>query len=173
MDITCELVEKGKGVDAVITELERMCKKALYVGIPQENSSSRGGITNAEIAFIMTFGSPVNNVPARPFLEPAINQASTRQRIAQYLQQAVTAAATGKGNPDAMIESAGIIAENAVKKYIDSGNHTPNAPITINGGWMINKVSHKPFKVKGKGSNHPLIDTGSLRSSITHVIRES
>ena len=42
--------------------------------------------------------------------------------------------------------------------------------ITVEGGWMWNGIAHKPFKVKGKGSSTPLIDTGSLRSSITHVI---
>ncbi|MBR1821501.1 MAG: hypothetical protein IJ769_07760 [Clostridia bacterium] len=60
--------------------------------------------------------------------------------------------------------------ENAVKDYFTGGHFAPNAGITVEGGWMWNRIAHKPFKVKGKGSSTPLIDTGSLRSSITHVI---
>ena len=63
-----------------------------------------------------------------------------------------------------------ITLRNAVKKIMGSGELAPNAPITVTGGWMRNPVSGKPVHIKGKGSSAPLIDTGSLRSSITHVV---
>ena len=54
----------------------------------------------------------------------------------------------------------------------EDNNWQPNSPITIYGGWMRNKVSGKPIYIKGKGSDKPLIDTGSLRSSVSAFFSE-
>ena len=57
-----------------------------------------------------------------------------------------------------------------MKQTFTSETFAPNAPITINGGWMRNKVNRKAFKVKGKKSTRPLIDEGRLRDSIIHKV---
>ena len=57
-----------------------------------------------------------------------------------------------------------------LKSSIRHGNWKPNAPITIEGGWMHNKKSGKMFYVKGKKSSHPLIDTGNMVQSIHSAI---
>ena len=48
----------------------------VLVGIPQKStdrpkSNQKVGVTNAELLFIHTNGSPINNVPARHVIEPA------------------------------------------------------------------------------------------------------
>ena len=160
---------EGKGLDSLKEAISFLKSNRVLIGIPQANSSSRGEITNVELAFIHTMGSPVNRIPPRPFLEPGVEEA--KDQIAGRMKAAVEAAVEGEtGAAMDELEKAGLYGENAVKSYIGSGHHVPNAGITIEGGWMRNRVSGKPVFVKGKHSDVPLIDTGSLRSSITHVI---
>jgi len=160
---------EGKGLDSLKDAISFLKSNRVLIGIPQANSSSRGEITNVELAFIHTMGSPVNRIPPRPFLEPGVEEA--KDQIAGCMKTAVEAAVKGEtGAAMDELEKAGLYGENAVKSYIGGGHHAPNAGITIEGGWMRNRVSGKPVFVKGKHSDVPLIDTGSLRSSITHVI---
>ena len=58
----------------------------------------------------------------------------------------------------------------AIHAYIDAGVPPPNAPITVSGGWMWNRVAHKPFHVSGKGTNRPLYDTGSLYNDFDYEV---
>lgn len=153
---------------------EFLDSKRLIVGIPEANCAAEGnGMTNVALAFLQSQGSPVNRIPPRPFLEPAIEQKQTLDRVCDYMREAADAAlqedfAYSLG----CMNRAGTIAENAVKDYFGSSDLAPNAPFTINGGWMRNRVSGKPFHANGKGSSAPLIDSGALRSSITHVVEE-
>lgn len=157
----------------ILKGLRFLKENQLLVGIPQAASSRDGDLSNVELAYLHSQGSPINNVPARPFLEPALDKPETQQRMAAMMKQAVIAALDGdEGSALDAMHKAGQYGENAAKKYFRSGGLAANAPITIEGGWMKNKKSGKTFKVKGKGSAVPLIDTGSLRSSITHVIEK-
>lgn len=132
-----------------------MAKNQAMVGIPQESSSRSGSVSNAELMFIHTNGSPLKGIPARPVIEPAIEQ--NTERIAELLKSAAIAALDGNmSGAHSGLEKAGQHGENAVKEYFTSGNLTPNKPATI----------------KRKGSDRPLIDTGALRQSITHVVKE-
>lgn len=160
---------EGEGMDALKEAISFLKSNRVLIGIPQANSSARGEITNVELAFIHTMGSPINRIPPRPFLEPGVEEA--QEQIAGRMRAAAQAAVEGDiGAAMDELDNAGLDGENAVKTYIGAGHHAPNAGITIEGGWMRNRVSGKPVFVKGKRSNVPLIDTGSLRSSITHVI---
>lgn len=123
---------------------------------PKEDSQD-GNQSVAELAYIRSKGSPKRNIPPRPFIEPAIEQSRTRKEITKLLQSAAIKAIEGDTSAAlADMHKAGICGENAVKDYIGSSNLTPNSEATI----------------KRKGSSAPLIDTGSLRSSVTHVIEE-
>lgn len=160
----------GDGLKDIKEAITFLKSNRVLVGIPSASAGGRGeGMTNVDLAFIHSNGSPKHHIPARPFLEPAIAEAT--DSIAGRMKEAAIKAIDGDtGAAMNELHKAGMYGENAAKDYIGSGNHAPNAPITIAGGWMRNHVSHKPFKVEGKGSSTPLIDTGSLRSSITHVI---
>lgn len=164
----------GKGLEDIKKSLAFFKSNRCLVGIPQAKGSRKNGeLTNVELAFIHSNGSPKHAIPARPFLEPAIAQPEVQAKIAERMKAAAMQAI--EGNTDAALaelDKAGFYGENAAKDYFGSGNHAPNAGITVEGGWMKNKVSGKIFHVKGKHSTVPLIDTGSLRSSITHVIEK-
>jgi len=160
----------GPGLNALRDALAFLKNSRVLIGIPAASGGS-DDLTNAELAFLHSNGSPVNHIPPRPFLEPAIEQA--KEDIAQRMKAAVEAAVSGNtGEAMDELDKAGLYGENAAKEYFTGGHFAPNAPITVEGGWMRNRVSGRPVKVKGKGSSTPLIDTGSLRSSITHVIEQ-
>lgn len=168
-------VRQNSGItpEQIRRAVDMMNSLALYVGIPEGSGGGSGGLNNVQLAYLMSQGSPVNKMPARPFIEPAIEQEDVLNNISEQFARAFDAAMQGDMNGVyAALSNAGIYGSNAVKEYMGSGALAPNAPITINGGWMRNKVSGKPVHVKGKGSSAPLIDTGSLRSSVTYVIKE-
>lgn len=159
----------GEGLGDLKDAIDFLKNNRVLVGIPGASGGSHGEVTNVELAFIHTNGSPRLRIPARPFLEPGI--AEGMDKIEGRMKAAAEAAISGDtGAAMGELEKAGMYGENAVKEYFTGGHFAPNAGITVEGGWMWNRIAHKPFKVKGKGSSTPLIDTGSLRSSITHVI---
>ena len=72
----------------------------------------------------------------------------------------------GNGDAVQVLKKLGIAYEGEMRETFTTEAFAPNATITIQGGWMRNKVSGKPFKVDGKKSSRPLINTGRLRGSI-------
>ena len=171
--VKVEIVDKLKGkskpdLELAVAILDSM---ALYVGIPEGSGGEDGKLTNVQLAYLHSNGSPVNNIPARPFIEPAIEQEEVMSKMAAMFGQAFEAAIEGDaGAAEIALAKAGIYGRNAVREYMGTGALQENAEITITGGWMRNKVSGKPVYVHGKGYNNPLIRTGALRDSVTYVI---
>ena len=57
-----------------------------------------------------------------------------------------------------------------IHAYIDQGIPPPNAPITLEGGWMRKPVSGKPTYIKGKSGTTPLVETGQLYNDFDYEI---
>lgn len=165
-------------------------KLQVYVGIPEADSSREDeGINNAELAYIHTHGiragtmredmqgdldsgkayseayqmyiqshgSPLYQSPPRPIIEPAIEK--NKDKIADKLKVAVKAGLNGNQQEAREgLEKAGMFAASKVKAYFTDPDN----------GWPENSESTK----EAKGSDKPLIDTGSLRQSITYVVGE-
>lgn len=148
-------------------------KEDVLVGIPAEKTAAYGsGITNVQLMYIHTHGSPINNIPPRPTIEPAILDPSNRRVLQDLMGDSLASAFRGNVQGGrAGYARAGQMAVNMVRARFGGGSLAPNAPITVSGGWMRNKVTGGMIYVKGKGSSAPLIDTGQLRNSITYVIR--
>ena len=156
-------VEKVSNKDQYKKLLEFVKNNELYVGIPQETSSRKedNEITNAEILFIQTYGSPVNNIPPRPVIEPAIE--NSRERISKMMSEAVKTAIEGnyQGAID-KLKAVGMLAQNKCRAwFVDERNGwPPNAP----------SVYRRKLK-KGSTDPKPLIDTGEMRKSITYFVK--
>ena len=152
----------------VITKLDKMGnitkslvelqKQDVLIGIPQEQNSRDGEtLTNAELAYIHSKGSPLNNIPPRPFLEPSIE--ANKEKIAAIQAQAFKAALNGKPAQVLMdMKKVGLLGQNLAKGWFRNpkNNWPPNSPLTI----------------AKKGSDQPLIDTGALRNAIVYVVRK-
>ena len=90
-------------------------------------------------------GPHIIEIPARPWLNPGVAAGNL-----EYLNIIEDGILEGL-NPDTILERVGVVAVGQVQKYMTELRTPPNAPSTI----------------KKKGSNNPLIDSGSLRSSVT------
>ncbi|CQR71677.1 hypothetical protein SOV_04730 [Sporomusa ovata DSM 2662] len=169
-------------------------KLEVYVGIPEEEASREGenkneGINNAELAYIHTHGiragsmreemqpnmnkgmpyskayemyvqehgSPLWHSPPRPIIESAIEK--HKDKIADKLKPALKARLNGdeQGAREGL-EKAGMFASGKVKDFFTDPEN----------GWAPNT----PKTIEEKGSDRPLVDTGSLRQAITYVVGE-
>lgn len=148
----------GDGMADIFKGLRFLKENQLLVGIPQDAPSRDDDEpTNAELAYIHSNGSPKHGIPARPFLEPALDQTDVQEKITKCMKEAAVFAIDGdESGAMRKLDDAGTYGEEAAKDYITSGDFAPNKPATI----------------KRKGSSKPLIDTASMQNSITHVIEK-
>lgn len=158
MNIQAKVTEKVNHTKEIIQNLNYLKKQQVMVGIPDGGGGREGGISNADLLFIHTNGSPRNGIPARPVIEPAIEYGENKTMIADQLSEAGKAAFDrNRSGIDSALDAAGQLGENASKEWFTNSAN----------GWAANK----PATIKRKGSSAPLIDTGSMRGAITHVRR--
>ncbi len=177
LEFVASVVTNDDKLKLVFSAVREMKNLEVLVGIPEEDSSrpptddNKGSpATNAELLYIHTNGSPINNIPPRPVIEPAINDA--KELISENLKQASISAFDGNIQGFMQnLEKAGLRGENAAKDWFTNpkNNWAPNSTITIEG---TEAYKNGEKFIKGKKSSNPLIDTGELRKSITHVVRK-
>ena len=138
--------------------LDYLSSHRIGVGLP----SSASARSKALLA-IHEHGAPAMRIPARPVLRPALSREETRAAMAAGMVHACAAAQKGdmEGTKAGLAE-AGQAGADGIRAYIDKGVPPPNAPITLEGGWMRNPESGKPVYIKGKSGTTPLVDTGQL-----------
>lgn len=173
-----KVIKKGPGVEKLKQALERITHMDVLVGVPMnKNPRTETSINNAALLFLHTNGSPLQGIPARPVIEPAIQADGNREQITDQLGMA--AQAVLQGNPALAVRClhlAGQAGENVSREWFtDSRNGwPPNKPETVRR--KIRKMSSKQFKEAAKSGEpltRPLIDTGQLRKSIIYVVREN
>lgn len=144
----------------LVDALHALGEVELLVGIPAKNNARDDTpLGNAGLGYIHEFGSPLNNIPPRPFLVPGV--VGSRADWEPYLEKAAVAALDF--DTHAMmnaLNSAGMIAANAVQTRIQDG---------------IPPLLKRPRYKKGRkpqppNEATPLYDTGKLLASITYVI---
>jgi len=144
--------------------LKHIANIDVLVGIPQKNTTRKGEpVTNAELAFIHSNGSPIRNIPARPFIEPAIE--NDRENISQLLSDAMSAALSGDGlEANKKLKEAGMRGQAVSQLWFEQPDKNQ---------WPENSPATKARKLKKHSTDpKPLIDTGEMRKSITFVIRK-
>lgn len=185
-------VIKTMPMTSIAAQAAALAKKRVLVGVPAETSTRPNTgekINNAELLYILSHGvrkkamrdemqanidsgmkysaahslyiqehgSPLWQIPPRPVLEPAIED--KKAPIAKQLREAAKAAFDGNmQGAENRLHMAGMVAENAAKGWFEDPKN----------GWPPNS----PKTIARKGSDSPMIDTGEMRKSITHVIRE-
>jgi len=142
----------------------------VLVGIPEEENNreldpddetGKLPIGNAALLAINNFGSPANNIPARPVMEIGIRNA--QDEIAEQFRQAATKAlSTGVKAVGPAYERAGIIAANSIKKAINQqeGIAEPS------------EATIKSREARGFKGTKALIVTAQMRNAITHLVKE-
>lgn len=178
------IIARKLGSATLAKRIAGLTKMAAYVGVPASTSKDRSAqllgmagvakdskkrkklekaaqqdVTNAELLFIHTKGSPKRRIPARPVVEAAVVADGNRQAIAHELAEAAKANLQGdKVTALKRTKRAALAGQNAARKWFTDPRNSwaPNAPSTI----------------VRKGSDKPLIDTGALRVAIVGVVGE-
>lgn len=148
-------------VPAMLKAIKDLTSLEVLIGIPDANAGrDDGAISNAEIGYLMETGSPVQNIPERPFLVPGVE--SVRDKVSKRMRSGAEAALDGRtADVEGTLTSVGITAENAVKAKITDGPFVPLSPRTL-----------AKRRARGRTGEKPLIDTGQLRRAVTHVVRK-
>lgn len=183
MNAKVEIRDNTEAISDLFGGWNYLRKSEVLVGIPKERNASHGGITNAELLYIHSNGSPANGIPARPTIEPGIQDPKSRPVIQTLLGEAMKAAITGNISGAQLAQKkAGQVAVNAAKavfgsaslkrlkgnirrirtsKVYTSDDFSPISGISLVGKHVW-KVQHNPA---------PLVNTGALRNAVTFVIR--
>lgn len=151
-------LEKKIITEIIVPEVE---KTSVLMGVPadtatvREEDEKKEPINNAELLAIHEKGSIDGRIPARPLIEPVLEQEKDfiKRSFDKYIKL------TNDGKLDEAIivlDKLAIYLEGKLVEYFDNNVWTPNAPSTI----------------KRKGSAKPLIDTGDLRRSIRAFVYE-
>lgn len=177
-------------VDNVFKAIRELVGQQVLVGIPESTTSrdeEGSGVTNATLGYIHEYGSPSQNIPARPFLIPGVEK--SREDVLVPLKKAAESVLSGDSKKTAaLLNAAGTIAESSVKLEINTGNFVPLKPATIRArrygrNTQSMRAAEKnylaliaggmsPADVQSAAGIRPLVNTGALRNSITHVVRK-
>ena len=163
----------GEGIKSLISKVETLRSKAVYVGIPAETNSTvdgeelnlatlamilhRGGTIKAKNGKALAFGKGKTwffrksvYIPPRPFIEQVIKENGEKyvNTFAKYLKDGFDPAKT--------MELLAIMAQGDVQMaMIEEGKWKENSSLTI----------------AIKGSSKPLIDTWKLRQSVRGIVK--
>lgn len=142
----------------LLRRLAAVAQRDVLVGVPAGEARDDGP-SNAEIGYQNEFGSPANNIPARPHLLPGV--AAVQDKVVAKLTQAADAAATGRpSDAERHLHAAGLLAQNSVRRTLTTTAYRPLSERTL-----------AERRARGRTGTKPLIDTGQYRRSITYVVR--
>lgn len=186
------LIVKNDGMKLLQARLEKLSRRGLYVGIPAEKASRRGGkINNAELAFILTHG--VRTDEARRISKTLAGATVPNLAVALYLRAKgsplyrtpprpiIEPAIAAPDNRTAIArEIASAVTSGLAGKDEESMRHLKRAGLEAQNrvrAWFTDPrndwPANAPSTVKRKGSSRPNIDKGELRKSIVYVIRDN
>jgi hypothetical protein len=157
-------VDRVKSLQEIV---RRMGDKSVTVGIrgggeraPVAGESSHDGLTNAQIGYINEFGSAVENIPARPFLMPAVTGTSADVKKILDSNSKVIFETLDAGMVDAALGKVGEHVKQTAKKNITKSV----------GMKPLSKRTLKERKERGFSGTKPLIESGQLVNSIDYVV---
>lgn len=145
----------------LLEALEDAKRKAVFVGLPADKVGGAiygDGMTVLQIGAIHEFGAPEQHIPERSFLRVPFNtkRAEVNKAIAQQFERI----ADGRQTVPVGLGKVGVTATNISKGAFRSAGYGTWAPL-------------KAATTRAKGSGTPLIDTGTLRSSINWAVRNA
>ncbi len=149
-DMSIKLIDFQLAQAELRRELEKFRGgKFVTVGIHEDAGNVEdGSMTQAQNGALQNFGN--DKIPPRPWLIPGVQSAT--QDITDTIASGIE-----KGQTlDETLDQIGAFAAGATQQYITDLKTPPNAPSTI----------------AQKGSDNPLIDTGSMRASVTWKVTD-
>ena len=143
-------IQQNKDLQERLQRIKKLSETYVQVGLPETTSPHL-----KFILLIQEHGSPINNIPPRPVIQPALHQTNTRTAMSNALLDAVHAAWTGSVPPPDL-HLAGRTGANSIRACIDSHIPPPNQPSTVS----------------RKGFDLPLYDTGALYRAFDYEVTQ-
>lgn len=141
------ITDEGKRFFAAIKELEKL---QVRVGFQAGEAAEKDGVDIANIAMWNEVGT--SRAPSRPFLRMSVDD--NTDKISKMCQAQVKRLAQG-ATAQEILQTLGAFQKGLIQAKIGDGEFKPNAASTI----------------RKKKSDHPLIDTGRMRQSVSFVIK--
>ena len=139
---------------AFFKQLDELKELQVRVGFQSGQSAEKDGTDVCNIAMWNELGVPSKSIPSRPFLRQTCDKSG--ENIAKFGEQAIRKVTQG-GSADTALMQIGNYVKGQVQNEIASGDFAPNSPVTI----------------RKKGSETPLIDTGTMRKSVSfHICKK-
>lgn len=176
-------------VREVLAAVKKLTGRQVLVGIPEDKTERVNGdeATNAQLGYVHEFGSPANNIPARPFLIPGTEK--VLDRATEELSMAADATMDGNSRKATQhLVAAGLIAEDGAKNEISTADYVPLSPATVRERYKSRNAMNPrsseskylqlvaggmdPAEAQAAVGIRPLINTGQLRDAITSVVRK-
>lgn len=178
-------------VGKLLASIQNLVGQEVLVGIPasqaERSDEDPQPMNNAQLGYVHENGSPAQNIPARPFLIPGVED--TQESYTSHLKKAASAALNGDNTKvQAELNAAGLVASAGARNKITAGEFAPLSPATIrnrrkNRGTKSMRAAEKkyleliaagasPEQAQDEAGIRPLINTGQLRNSLTYVIRK-
>lgn len=163
--------------------IKRLARDEVLVGVPETKTerddpeSKAAGITNAALAYIHDNGAPEQNIPARPFMIPGMQDAQAK--TADLLAKTARYALGGRIEKiDEGFTRVGFAVVDAIQKRIVAGIPPPLADLTVKRRAAKGRKGAQAElnrRAAGLGASlqlaKPLVDTGEMLKSITFVVR--
>ncbi len=148
-------VTGGEKLKAFIEHYAKNKKLALEVGFFADATYSKNNVPVAAVAIINEFGTKENGgrIPERPFFRNA--NAILKTNLQAFLLKHMVRVAGALTVTPSTLELLGSHHQGLIQKAIGDMTDPPNAPSTI--------------KAK-KGKDHPLIDTGYMKTAVTYKV---
>lgn len=144
--------DTDRGYRHMVTALGKQA--VISVGIhAAEGGTQEGGVAVSDYAAVHEFGAPEHGIPARSWLRGWFDEASEDNK--KLFRQAMQGVVKGQvPSIEVAMDRVGLRFVGDIQKRITAGIEPALQQATID----------------RKGSSTPLIDTGTLRSSITHKV---
>lgn len=166
----------------LLKRIKEIQRTEILVGIPESKAARpEGEMNNPTLLYIHTKGSPLHNLPARPVVEPALEDEMNVARITDDLRKVVDLVFANKfGQARKQMKATGKDAANMIRMwFVDPKNNwEPNTRATVLR--KLKKLGKKKrtqmiaeYDAGNDRIDKPLIDTGELRKSITYVVKEN
>lgn len=155
----------------------------VLAGFPEDTTDREDaesvGITNASLAYIHDQGAPEQNIPARPFMDPAMESAAPK--LEAKLSQVLKAVLRGEGadTVERGMQQVGMIAKLSIQNTINAGIDPALADSTLRARARKGRNGAQEElnrRAKGEAPStafaKPLVDTGELRNAASYAIRK-
>lgn len=153
------VTDTDRGAKALMQRLRALASSSrrVRVGILSDSpkkarEGAAGKLSLVEVAALHEFGAPEANIPQRSFIRATMDE--RKADIERLLVVVATRVAKGELTEEQGLQQVGAKVAGWIKARIAQGIAPPLAESTV----------------AAKGSSMPLVDTGQLRSSITHAV---